>query len=77
MAILSDTSKNSMRYRISMGNEYNTRLLSGLNMVGSSSGTGIDPATGIVELARTMRAFSQGQIDNLAYVQERAVDDNG
>lgn len=77
MAVLSDTSKNSMRYRISMGNEYNTRLLSGLNMAGSQTGTGVDPATGIIELATVMRYFTQGQIDNLAYVQERAVEDNG
>lgn len=74
MAVLSDTSKNSMRYRITFGNDINTRLLSGLNMAGSSSGTGVDPALGISELATVMRWFTQGQIDNLAYVQERAVE---
>lgn len=74
MASLSDTSKNSMRYRVTFGNETNTRLLSGLNMAGSQTGTGVEPAYGISTLAFHLQNFSQGQIDSLAYVQERAVE---
>lgn len=73
MATLADDSKNSMRYRVTLGNESSTRLLSGLNMAGSQAGTGVNPADGISDLAYYIQQFSQGQVDNLAYVQERTV----